>query len=436
MKGSTKYVLGSLLISNLMVALDTTILNTTGPIVTNDIGGEKYYAWIFAIYTLLSTITIPIFGKLSDRFGRKKIYLLCVSVFTLSSLFCGMANSMIELIVFRALKGLAAGGILPSSGVILGDLLSVKQRGKFQGHFSLIWGISALLGPLVGALIVQVLNWRWNFFINIPLGILTFMLMAVYEDNLKRIQNKINWMSATCFTVAALSLLVVTIDWKWVLYLLPVTFTALYLFYRAERKTTNPFLPIGILKNFPLLFFNFNTFLFFLALFGLESFIPYFLQEVQGSSVLMSGLVLAGISIGWVLSSYPSGKIVLKYGYKIPILTGNLIITLSTIPFFFYSHNTPFIVTFLILMVHGFCYGLIQTTASIGSYELSNEQEKGFSSSLQSFARNIGTSFSLGYMGALVIENPFYILYAAGILAILAFCISSSLLIIRRSESF
>ncbi|WP_456363988.1 MFS transporter [Priestia aryabhattai] len=436
MKNSTKYVLGSLLITNLMVAMDTTILNTTGPVVTKEIGGENYYAWIFAIYTLLSTITIPIFGKLTDRFGRKVIFVWCTVFFTLFSYLCGIATSMPELIVYRALKGLAAGGILPSTGIILGDLLSVKQRGKFQGHFSLIWGISALLGPLVGAMIVELLNWRWNFFINIPLGIITIALMIPYKDEVKRFQTPINWRSAFYFATATFSVLILTINWEWIVYLLPLIIIAIAMFYRTERNTNTPFLPIAILKNYPLLFFNFNTFLFFFALFGLESFIPYFLQKTQGTSVLMSGLVLAGISLGWMLSSYLSGKIVTKYNYKKPILLGNFIITLSTLPFFFYSENTSLLWTFLILMIHGFCYGLIQTTASIGSYELSNEEEKGFASSLQSFARNIGTTFSLGYMGALVVKDPFYILYAAGVLAILACLISGALSVKMRSKSF
>ncbi|NGY89215.1 MFS transporter [Bacillus megaterium] len=202
MKSSTKFVLWSLLITNLMVAMDTTILNTTGPVVTKDIGGDKYYAWIFSIYTLLSTITIPIFGKLTDRFGRKVVFLWCTAFFTMFSLLCGIAHSMPELIVYRALKGLAAGGVLPATGIILGDLLTVKQRGKFQGHFSLIWGISALLGPLVGAMIVELLNWRWIFFINIPLGVITLLLMIPYKDEAKRVQSPINWASAFYFAVA------------------------------------------------------------------------------------------------------------------------------------------------------------------------------------------------------------------------------------------
>lgn len=416
--------------------MDTTILNTTGPIVTKEIGGTEYYAWIFAIYTLLSTITIPIFGKLSDRFGRKKIFLLCISVFTMTSFLCGIATSMPELIFYRALKGLVAGGVLPSSGVILGDLLSVEKRGKFQGHFSLIWGVSALLGPLVGSLIVEALNWRWIFFINVPIGILIVLLMLAYEDQTKKVNTPINWLSSIYFSIGVLTLLTLTMNWKWIVFLLPVTGVSFFMFYRIERKTDHPFLPIGIMKNYPLLFFNFNTFIFFFALFGLESFIPYFLQKAQNASVLMSGLILAGISLGWVLSSYPSGKIIIKYGYKRPILLGNFIITISTTPFFFYNEHTPFILTFFILVIHGFCYGLIQTTASIGSYEIAKPEEKGFSSSLQGFARNIGTSFSLGYMGALAVKDPFYILYAAAILSMIALAVSIVLSYIKRSESF
>lgn len=436
MKVSTKIVLISLLLSNLLVAMDTTILNTTGPIVTSELGGEEYYAWLFAVYTLLSTITIPIYGKLSDRFGRKKVFLFSITLFTLASLLCGVASSMEELVLYRALKGIAAGGILPATGVILGDLLDVEKRGKFQGHFALLWGVSALLGPLVGALIVEALNWRWIFLINVPMGFLIFALMLTYKETHKRVSTPINWASALFFTVATFGLLALTINWNLIAYLLPISMLAIFLFYRIEKKTKNPFLPIGIIKSYPLLFFHFNTFLFFFALFGLESFIPYFLQKVQGTSVLMSGLILAGISIGWTVSSYPSSKIIMKYGYRSPIFFGNILITLSTIPFFFYTENTPLVLTFVILTIHGFCYGLIQTTASIGSYELSAPEEKGFSSSLQSFARNIGTSFSFAYMGALVVKDPINILYAAGIFSIIALFISSILVFTKRSNSF
>ncbi len=436
MNKTTKFVLGSLLLANLMVSMDTTILNTTGPIVTDEIGGKEHYAWMFAIYTLLSTISIPIFGKLSDRYGRKKIFIISMIVFIVSSFLCGIASNMQELILFRAIKGLSAGGILPVSSTILGDLLPVEKRGKYQGHISLIWGVSAVLGPLVGSFIVEVLDWRWIFFINIPLGILILSFMSLYKEVKEKVISPINWLSAFYFSITTLSLLTITIVWDWSLYLIPVALLAFYLFYRTERNTDNPFLPIGILKNYPLLFFNVNTFLFFFALFGLESFIPLFLQEAQGASVLVSGLALGGISIGWIFSSYPSGKIVLKYGYRTPILIGNSIITLSTIPFFFYKEDTPIILTFLILVVHGFCYGLIQTTASIGSYELSDEKDKGFSSSLQGFARNIGTSFSLGYMGALVTKDPYYILYAAAILSIFALTVSLIFTFIKRSDSF
>ncbi|MGF7535790.1 MFS transporter [Bacillus mexicanus] len=436
MKIKTKIVLWSLLISNFVVAMDTTILNTTGPLITKDIGGAGYYAWIFAIYTLLSTITIPIFGKLADRLGRKKSFLISVSLFTLASFLCGIAQTMPQLIIFRAIKGIAAGGVLPSAGIILGDLLTLKERGKYQGHFSLIWAVSAVLGPLLGSFIVEFSSWRWIFFINIPLGLFILACVYFYDETFEKIKRPINWLSAFLFSVATVSLLAVTIDISWIIYLLPVSIISLYFFYRSERKTTNPFLPLSMFKNFPILFFNVNTFLFFFALFGLESFIPYFLQEAQNSSVLMSGLVLSGISIGWIFSSYPSGKIVLNYGYKRPVLIGNVIITLSTIPFFFYSTDTPFYITFAILAIQGFCYGLIQTISSIGSYELSANEDKGFSSSLQSFSRNIGTAFSLGYMGTLVLKDPFYILYAAATLSIFSLVISMILIYSKRTISF
>lgn len=429
-----RFVLASLLVVTFIVAMSTTILNTVGPVITEDIGGGKYYAWVFAIYTVLSTITIPIFGKLSDCFGRKNIFLICTSLFVLSSLFCGFSSSVPMLIIFRALQGIGAGGMAPVANVIISDMLPIQERGKYHGHFSLIWGMSAFLGPTVGAAILEFLDWRWTFFVNIPLGLFAITTMLFYQEKTPKKVTPINFASASFLTIAIFAILTITIDASLLMLLLPLATIAFILFFRIEKKTNIPFLPIGILKNKSLLFLNLNTFLFFLATFGLESFIPYFLQKAQGCSVMLSGIILGGVSLGWTFSSYPSGKIVLKYGYKKPILTGNLILTLSCIPFFFYTENTSMWLTFGILVIHGFCYGLIQTTATLGSYEMASDEEKVFASSLQSFSRNIGTAFSLGLMGGLVVINPFYILYSAASLALVAFAIS--IYMAKQSESF
>ena len=431
---SEKMVSLALLIGIFIIAMDTTILNTVGPVIIDELGGVNLYGLISAAYAVLSCVTIPIFGKLSDRLGRKKIFMFCIALFVIASVLCGLATSAPMLIFYRALQGIGAGGITPTAIVIVSDMFSIEGRGKYQGHFSAIWGMSAALGPLLGAIIVGLLGWRWIFFINLPLGAIVLVAMLFYQEKVEKTATPINYYSAAFFTTTVFAILTLITEPSWSVILIPIALTSFVLFLRIEKNTDTPFLPIRILKNPSLLFFNLNTFLFFFALFGLEAFIPHFLQKVQGSSVLLSGIVLAGISFGWTLSSYPSGKIVTKYGYKKPILAGNVIITLSCVPFFFYTEETSMWLTFGILLTHGFCYGLIQTTATLGAYELASDEEKVFASSLQSFSRNIGTSFSLGLMGALVVANPFYILYSAGILAIVALAVS--IYFAKRLESF
>jgi MFS family permease len=417
--------------SNLLIAVSTTVLNTAGPVIINELGNEKYYSWLFTIYMLFSTITVPIFGKLSDIYGRKKIFIIGLSMFIVSSLFAGLMDSMEWIIFFRLIQGIGAGAILPTAGTIISDLLDVEKRGKFQGYFSVIWGIAAFLGPLVGSFITEFFDWRWIFYVNVPLGIITLLLVLPYKEKIQlNNEQKINWGSSFIFSLAFFVILMSTIFLDYIIPLFLISAVLLLYFYKRDSRAKHPFLSLNILKNKHLLFFNANTFLIFLALFGLESFIPLFLQKIQGIGVLESGFILSGISLGWIISSYPSGYIVNRFGYKKPIIFGNFIILLSTIPFLFYTENTSIVITFAILFIHGICYGLIQTTASIGSYEFASENEKGFANSLQSFSRNIGTTLSLAFMGIFFYLNPFLMFQFSFYATLFAFLFSICMMLL------
>jgi MFS family permease len=408
-KKISPFILISLLLSNLLIAVSTTVLNTAGPVLIDELGNEQYYSWLFTVYMLFSTVTVPIFGKLSDIFGRKKIFMFGLILFIIASFFAGFSDSFVSIIIFRVLQGLGAGAILPTATTIIGDLLDIEKRGRFQGYFSVIWGISAFLGPLIGSFVTEYLSWRYLFLLNVPLGILTLLFVLPYKEKFVRKKEPINWLSAFLFSSAFLLILISTINLEWIYLLVFISLLLLFYFYKNDSSSEYPFLPFGILKNKYLFFFNMNTFLVFFALFGLESFIPLYLQKEQGIGVLESGFILSGISLGWILSSYPSGTIIQKFGYKKPIVFGHILLVLSTIPFLFYNQDTSIFITFSILFFHGICYGLIQTIGSIGCYELAPKHSEGLSSSIQSFARNIGTTLSLGLMGVAFVIQPQYI---------------------------
>ena len=183
-----RYVFWGLVISTLISALDANIMQTASPTIVKQLGGMELFAWIFVVYMLASTVTVPLYGKLSDMYGRKKLLIIAVAIFTLGSILCGLANSIVTLIIFRGVQGIGAGGMIPLSMIIVGDLFTIESRGKIQAVFSSIWAISSIVGPVLGSFFVEELTWRWIFFINVPIGIATVLCLIPYKEKIEFIK--------------------------------------------------------------------------------------------------------------------------------------------------------------------------------------------------------------------------------------------------------
>ncbi|WP_099352983.1 MDR family MFS transporter [Fredinandcohnia onubensis] len=399
---SKPFVLVSIVLAMLISAMDTTILQTTAPTIAETLGGYKFYGWMFAIYVLFSTVSLPIFGKLADIYGRKKIFSISIILFTIGSLLCGLADSMIELIVYRGIQGLGAGGVAPLTMIIAGDLYSIEKRGKIQGFFSAMWGVAAVIAPLIGGYFVETLSWRWIFFINIPIGIIVLLCLIPYKESITKDKNPLNYLSALLFTGSMLAFLMNTITTKNLIIYNIIGILFLIAFIYAEKKSDKRFIPIEILKNKNISWLNINGFLIFLSIFAFSNYVPLYMQEVQGISITVSGLVLFGMSVAWMLASIPSGNLILKYGYRKTIFLGNGLLILSAILAFFMNKDTSFWYIFTILTIQGFAFGIVVTIGTIGSQELAEAHQKGTSTSLQFFARNIGTTFGASIMGMLI----------------------------------
>ncbi|WP_453996466.1 MDR family MFS transporter [Bacillus nitroreducens] len=399
---SKPFVLVSIVLAMLISAMDTTILQTTAPTISETLGGYKFYGWMFAIYILFSTVSLPIFGKLADIYGRKKIFSISMILFTIGSLLCGLANSMIELIIYRGIQGLGAGGVSPLTMIIAGDLYSIEKRGKIQGFFSAMWGVSAVIAPLIGGFFVESMSWRWIFFINIPIGIIVLLCLIPYKENITKDTNPLNYLSAILFTGSMLSFLMNTITTKNLLIYNLLGIIFLVLFLLCEKKSDKRFIPIEILSNKNISWLNINGLLIFLSIFAFSNYIPLFMQEVQGVSIIISGLVLFGMSAAWMLASVPSGKLILKYGYRKTIFLGNGLLVLSAVLALFLNKESSFWYIFGILTIQGFAFGIVVTIGTIGSQEMAEAHQKGMSTSLHFFARNIGTTFGASIMGMLI----------------------------------
>lgn len=396
-----KYVFWGLVITTLIAALDANIMQTASPTIVKQLGGMELFAWIFSVYMLASTVTVPLYGKLADTYGRKRLLIIAVALFTLGSILCGIANSMTTLIIFRGIQGLGAGGMIPLSMIIVGDLFTIEKRGKIQAVFSSIWAISSIIGPVLGSFFVEVLTWRWIFFINIPIGIITVLCLIPYKEQLEFKKSPIDFKGFFLFGISITLLLLATSMSNPIWYVIS-GLMGLILFVLVERKETHPFLPVSLFKNKGILRTNLFMLFYCLSFYGTSNFIPLYLQEGSHMSVFKSGLILLSIALGWMFGSTPAGNWIIRYGYKSLFIAGSFITTISGLALFLFIDNLSYTSLFVILTVQGFAFGLLFAIGTIASQEFADSDIKGVSTSLQMFLRNIGTSIGVTIMGLLI----------------------------------
>ncbi|TDL62941.1 MFS transporter [Rhodococcus qingshengii] len=404
-----KYVFIGLVITTLISALDTNIMQTASPSIVNQLGGLELFSWIFVVYMLVSTITVPLYGKLSDMYGRKRLLMKAVALFTIGSILCGFANSMVTLIIYRGIQGLGAGGMIPLSMIIVGDLFTIEKRGKIQAVFSGIWALSSIIGPILGSFFVEALTWRWIFFINIPIGIASVLFLLPYKEAAEYKKTHIDYKGFLLFGISITLLLLSTSLDKPFWYIIGGVL-GFILFVLVERKEDHPFLPVTLFKNKGLLSTNLFMLIYCLSFYGTSNFIPLYLQEGNQMSIYKSGLILLSIAVGWMFGSTPAGKWIIRFGYKVLFFIGSSVTTISGLALYLFIQDLSYIGLFLILTIQGFCFGLLFALGTIASQEFAETNIKGMSTSLQMFLRNIGTSVGVTIMGLLINHSPTLIL--------------------------
>jgi EmrB/QacA subfamily drug resistance transporter len=400
-------VMVSIVLAMLVASMDTTIANTTMPIIVNDIGGNSLYAWAFTSYMVLSTVLAPLAGRLSDLFGRKRIYAAGILLFLGGSVLCGLADSMVQLIIFRAIQGIGAGVMMPFPSIIAGDIYPVEQRGKVQAFFTGMWGLSAILAPTLGTFFVTYLNWRWIFFVNVPICLIALLALLPYKEVYQPKKAVIDYWGALLFAAGISSILLITVVHSYTYVYGAVGVLLLIAFFLYEKGHAAPLVPLTLMRNRPVALMIGGSFLSCAALFGTSSFIPLFLQN-QGHSLFISGIALLGTSIGWMVVAIPSGKWVIRFGYKPLLLTGNALLVVTAVLLFFIREGTSFGYVFSTLTMLGLSFGLLFTVSTIGAQQLVEAHQKGISTSLQLFARNIGTAVSVTVMGSIVTKSDVF----------------------------
>ena len=328
-KRRTLIVFAGLLLGMLVAALNQTIVTTALPTIVGDLGGLQHYSWVFSAYMLGLTVTVPLYGRLSDFYGRRPFFALGIVLFSAGSIVAGLAPSMEVLIAGRAIQGLGAGGLIPLGIAVIGDMIPPRQRGKWQGLMGVVFGVSSVVGPTTGGWIADNTSWRWAFFVSLPLAALALIVVWVgFDARQVKERHRIDYLGAALLTAAISTGLLGSVwggvDYPWASPVIVGLFAAsaflTVAFVLQERRAAEPILPLDLFRNRTFAVAQIALFGIGAAIFGTIMFVPLFVQQVLGESATSSGAVLTPLMLGWIASSAASGQIVSRTGRYRPVL--------------------------------------------------------------------------------------------------------------------
>ncbi|MFB7711670.1 DHA2 family efflux MFS transporter permease subunit [Streptomyces sp. NPDC056105] len=403
--------IGALLLGMLLAALDQTIVSTALPTIVSDLGGLEHLSWVVTAYLLASTAATPLWGKLGDQYGRKKLFQIAIVIFLISSALCGMAQNMPQLIGFRALQGVGGGGLMVLSMAIVGDIVPPRDRGRYQGLFGAVFGATSVLGPLLGGLFTEHLSWRWVFYINLPIGVVALAVIATtLHIPVRSAKHTIDYLGtfliacvATCLVLVA-SLGGTTWDWDsaQIIGLAVLGVVLAVVFVQVERRAAEPVLP---LKLFRIRTFTLSAVISFVvgfAMFGAMTYLPTFLQVVQGVSPTMSGVHMLPMVIGLLLSSTASGQIVSRTGrWKVFPVVGTGVTAIGLLLLHQMDENSSTGEMSAYFFVFGLGLGLVMQVLVLIVQNAVSYEDLGVATSGATFFRSIGASFGVAIFGTI-----------------------------------
>ena len=410
MKSRTLLV-GALLLTISLTALDTTVVSTAMPTIVGSLGGLSLFSWVFSAYLLASTVTVPIYGKLADLYGRKPVLLFGISLFLFGSALSGMAGSMVELILFRAIQGLGAGAVMPVTMTIIGDLFPIEQRARIQGLTGSVWGIAAIAGPAIGGVLTDEVSWRWIFYLNLPLGAAAVaMVLLQYSETKERRQHKIDYWGAALLSGAIVSLLMGLLQgvrvYGWAsletLALFVLATGLLAVFVRHESKTSEPIVPLSLFRNKIIVISSLGGFLGGASLFGVNAYVPLFSQGVLGGSAVDAGIILAPMSVAWTSAAYTSGRTIVRFGYYPSAIAGTGFLVLGSGGLLTITSASPIFVLMGAVFVVGLGLGFTTSAFMISVQNAASKNQRGIATASTLFFRSIGGAISVAVMGAVL----------------------------------
>ncbi len=403
-------VLVALMLTMALSAMDTTIVATAVPQIVDDIGGFSLFSWLFSIYLLTQTVTIPVYGKLADLYGRKPVLLAGIVVFLVGSALCSSAWSMVALIAFRALQGLGAGSIQATVQTVAGDLYSLEERGRVQGWLSSVWGIAAIAGPTLGGLFADYATWRWIFLVNLPIGAVALLLiMRHLHDEAAHRRHKVDYLGSMCIllTCGALvfGLLQGGVAWPWwsaqsvTVFALTAVLAAVTV--AVERRAREPVVPGWVWRRRVLAGSNLSYLGLGLMVIGPSTFLPTYAQTVLGLGAVAAGFVLASMSLTWPLASALCSRLYLRIGFRDTALLGTVIALVAAAAFPLLGYRCPVWQPVALTMLLGVGFGLLSTPIVVGLQSTVPHHERGVATGSIMFCRYLGQSLGAAVFGAI-----------------------------------
>jgi len=401
-------VIAAVMASMAMVALEATIVATAMPQIVTQLGGLHLYSWVFSSFLLTQTAMTVVFGKLSDLYGRKPVMLAGIAIFVIGSVLAGFAWSMPAMIVFRLIQGVGAGAIQPVSMTIVADLYPARERGKVQGYLASVWAISAVLGPLVGSLIIHDMSWSWIFWLNVPIGIAAAVGFTMFlREGERRSKPTLDIPGAVLFTAAIGSLMLALTDvgasnTEHAVIELAVFVACTVLFVWQERRAVDPMVSFSIWGRRPIAASNCATVFVGMAMMGLTTFLPMYVQGVLHRTPVVAGLALTMMMVGWPLGATMTAKSLHRFGLRQLMVFGSAVIPLGAVFFALLTPDSPALLAGLGSLIMGLGMGIASISSLVLIQEIVEPEQRGSATASNLFSRNLGNTLGATLFGAVL----------------------------------
>ena len=403
-----KLVLAACLMATFMAAVESTIVATAMPTIVADLGGFSLFSWVFALYLLTQAVSIPVYGRLADIYGRKKMLYAGASLFLVGSTLCGFAPNMLALILFRALQGFGAGGVQPIAATILGDIYSPTERAHVQGLVSSVFGVSAVVGPSLGAFLVEHVSWQLVFWVNLPIGVAAIVMVGVFlHEDVQHRQHRIDYLGSVLLmiAIAAATLVLVqggSLPHPTALIVGAIAVVALVILVAHERTTPEPMLPLELWRNRIIVVGSFGGCVIAAVMMGVSAFLPTYVQGAMGRSATAGGLVLGMMSVTWALASFYGGRLMVRTTYRLTAVMGTLALIAGCVALITLTPSRGVAWAGAGSLLIGIGMGLCNTTFIVSIQAAVPWHQRGAATSSCMFLRFVGQSLGAAAFGAVL----------------------------------